>query len=436
MSIKQTFLVPLVFLAGLSLWLVSCDENADFPVGEDWINIDTKVYFIDSLTVNTSTFKFDSIIVSNPTRLLVGSYTDPVFGKTKSKSYVQLSNYNFSISDDAVFDSIALVLNYDDYFYNDTLVNQSYNIYKVLEKLEPNNDDDYYYNTSEFDYEPTPLASKNFTPYPKLEDSLHIRLEDTFGKNMFEEIRDDEITNSEEFLYRYKGLMIEPESNNTAILGYTVESFLRIYYTITNETEDVSYEFDIPFNSENSFNNISSEVEGTYFESLTDQDVYMPSYSADNACYIQAGTGIATRIEIPYIEKINEITGTGTILNADLKISLKQNSSTDNLFTEDALNIYIYNKNGEILGNLTDSNGEIAYGLIETENPEYNIITYSIPVKYFLDLKLSVVNDDNLFLAIYSENYNNSLNRYIFDGENASDDLKVKLELTYTIYDN
>ena len=198
----------------------------------------------------------------------------------------------------------------------------------------------------------------------------------------------------------------------------------------------MSNEFDITFNSSNSFNNISSDTQGTYFESLTDQDVYLPSYLTNNATYIQAGTGIATRIEIPYIEKINDIPGTGTILDANLKISIKQSSSTEILFTNDDLNIYIYNKNGEVLGILTDSAGETVLGLIENESSEYNIITYSIPLKYFLDLKLSTINDDNLFLAIYSQNYNDSLDRYIFNGEKASNDLKVKLELTYAIYDN
>ena len=198
----------------------------------------------------------------------------------------------------------------------------------------------------------------------------------------------------------------------------------------------MSNEFDITFNSSNSFNNISSDTQGTYFESLTDQDVYLPSYLPNNATYIQAGTGIATRIEIPYIERINDIAGTGTILDANLKISIKQSSSTEILFTNDDLNIYIYNKNGEVLGSLTDSAGETVLGLIENESSEYNIITYSIPLKYFLDLKLSTINDDNLFLAIYSQNYNDSLDRYIFNGEKASNDLKVKLELTYAIYDN
>ncbi|MDO5969421.1 DUF4270 family protein [Flavivirga aquimarina] len=437
MSIKQVIAVPLVFLTILLLCLVSCEEDSTLPVGENWIDVNTKVYFIDTLTVKATTFKFDSIIVSDASRLLIGAYTDPVFGISKSKSYIQLSNSVFSLDDDAVFDSITLVLKYDDYFYNDTIPTQKFNVYRVTQKIEPNDDDDLFYNTTDFTYDDmAPLASESFLAYPKKEDSVLIHLDNTFGKTLFDDIKDNEINDSEEFLYRYKGLLIEADTDNTAILGFSSESLLRIYYTIPGEIEDVSYEFDIAFNTNNTFNNISSDYLGTHFESLNDQDINLPSSSTDDASYIQAGTGISTRIEIPYIERINEIQGTGTILDANLKVSIKQNSSTDNLFTKDSLNIYIYNKNGEVLSNLVDEAGDTALGLIDYESSEYNIIVYSIPLKYFLDLKLETINDDNLFLAIYSQNYNESLDRYILNGENASDDLKAKLELTYAIYDN
>ena len=434
MSIKQVIAVPIVLLATLCLALVSCTNNTILPVGENWINVSTKVYSIDTFTVRSSTFKFDSIIVSGANRLLIGAYTDPVFGISKSQSYVQLSNSMYSLDKNTIYDSIAVVLKYDNYFYNDTIPSQKFNIYRVTQKIEP--DDVSFYNTTDFTYDTTPIGSHNFLAYPKKEDSLHILLNNAFGKSLFDDIKNNDINNSEEFLYRYKGLLIAPDVGNTAILGFTYNSYLRIYYSIPNETNETSYYFDLTFNSTNSFNNISSDTQGTYLETLTNQDVYLPSYLTNNTTYIQAGTGIATKIEIPYIEKINDIPGTGTILDANLKISIKQSSSTKTLFTKDSLNIYLYNKNGEVLGNLTNTAGDTVLGLIESENSEYNTITYSIPVKYFLDLKLKTINDDNLFLAIYSQNYNDSLDRYIFNGENASNNLKVKLELTYAIYDN
>tara|TARA_R110002050_G_scaffold300364_1_gene469429 strand:- start:39325 stop:40635 length:1311 start_codon:yes stop_codon:yes gene_type:complete len=436
MTLKQVIAVPIATLM-LFVLMLSCDtNNSGLPVGEDWVNLDTKVYFIDTLSIEATTFKFDSLVTSNTSRLLIGSYNDPVFGITKSKSYAQLSNSTYGLDDDAVFDSIALILNYDNYFYNDTIPIQKINIYKVLDDIEPDDETDSFYNTTNFEYNNTPIASKNFIAKPKKDDSLHVSISYAYGKDIFDKIQQNEINNSDEFLKEYKGLLIEPDYNNTAVLGFLNTSFIRIYYSYEDgELEDDESTIDLPFNSSYSFHNISSNKEGTVFESLSNQEVQLPSTLTNNNSFMQAGTGIATRINIPNIESIYDVAGTGIIIDANLKISIKQNSSTKNLHTNDSLNVYIVNKKAEILSVLTDVQGNTALGRIENEDSEFNIIDYSIPVKYFLNLKLTDLNADNLFLAIYPKDFNSSVNRYLLNGEKVSGNIKSKLEITYAIYD-
>ncbi|MFI1773231.1 DUF4270 family protein [Thalassobellus citreus] len=436
MTLKQVIAVPIITFLLLAS-ILSCEtDNNGFPVGEDWINLDTKVYFIDTLSIENTTFKFDSLITSNTNRLLIGLYNDPVFGITKSKSYVQLLNSTYGLADDAVFDSVALILNYDHYFYNDTIPVQKINIYEVLDDIEPDDETNSFYNTTNFNYNTTPLASKSFIAKPKKDDSLHVSISNTFGKDIFDKIQLNTINNSDEFLKEYKGLVIEPDDNNTTVLGFSNTSFLRIYYSFENdELEDGEKTIDLPFNSSYSFHNISSNKQGTVFESLPDQETLLPSTITDNNSFLQAGTGIATRINIPNIESIYDIDGDGIIIDANLKISIKQNSSTKNLHTNDSLNVYIINRKAEILSPLTDTQGNTVLGRIVNEDSEFNIIDYSIPVKYFLNLKLTDINADNLFLAIYPKDFNSSVNRYILNGEEASQNIKSKLELTYAIYD-
>lgn len=435
MTLRQIIVVPIVTFI-LFVSILSCEtDNSGFPVGEDWINLDTKVYFIDTLSIEVSTFKFDSLTTSNTSRLLIGSYNDPVFGITKSKSYAQLSNSIYSLDDEAVFDSIALILNYDSYFYNDTIPSQKINVYQVTDDIEPDDDTDNFYNTTNFIYNSAPIASKSFIAKPIKDDSLHVTINNTFGKDIFDKIQQNKINNSGEFLNEFKGLLIEPDDNNTAVLGFSNTSFIRIYYSNDDELEDDDKTLDLPFNSSYSFHNISSNTQGTQFESLSDQEIQLSSTHTDNTSYMQAGTGIATRINIPNIESIYDIEGSGIIIDANLKLSIKQNSSTKNLHTNDSLNVYIVNKKAEILTVLTDVQGTTVLGLIENEDSEFNIIDYSIPVKYFLNLKLTSIDADNLFLAIYPKDFNSSVNRYILNGEEASENIKSKLELTYSIYD-
>ena len=439
MTIKQVVRTPIFLLSILFTIIISCEETGtDIPIGEDWFNVDTKVYFSDSMTVNVSTFKFDSIIVSSTNRLLVGAYDDLILGHTKCKTYAQLGLSEFDIDDEAIYDSIALILNYDNYFYNDTIPTQNLSIYEVNEDIKYIDDDeDFFYNTNTFDIgdDPTPIGTKSFIAKPKKDDSLHITINNTFGKTLFDKILDNDITNSDEFLDEYKGLLIEPDDNNTTVLGFAKDSFLRVYYTVENESENEENTIDIAFNSVNSFHNISSNIDETDFASLTDQEINLPSTSLNNTSVIQGGTGLSTRIDIPNIESVYDIPGTGTIIEAYLKLSLKENSSSDLLHTRDSLNVYIINNKGDVVTTLTDYTGEAALAIIESTSDEFNEVTYSIPVAYFLDLKLTEINGDELYLALYSQDFNQSVDRYIINGEEADNTLKAKLELTYAIYD-
>lgn len=436
MTIKQTFTLPILTIILLCFCVAACSKDEEnFPVGEDWINLDTNVYFIDTLTLNTSTFKFDSIIVSGTERLLVGAYNDPVFGTVKSKSYIQLDNTEYSLDSDAVYDSIAVILKYDDYFYNDTIPQQTFNIYKVTEDIEYQEDAESYYNTSTFKIDSTILGTKTFIAKPKKEDSLHIRISDNFGKELFNQILNNTINNSDDFQQAYKGILIDADINNSAMLGFLKSSVVRVYYTVDDELEADESAFDLTFNSTNSFHNVSSNKTGTAFENLTSQTTYLESSKTNENTFTQGGTGIATRIDIPNLETLYDIPGTGAIANANIKLSIKQNSNTKNLYTTDSLSVYIIDKKANLISTLTDSQGATVLGTIIDEDTEFNITTYNIPVKYFLNLKLTNNNSDNLFLAVYPKDFTQSVNRYVFYGNNSTDNLKSKLEITYASYD-
>ena len=277
----------------------SPDEDITLQIGEDYVASNTKVYFIDSLTVKASTIQFDSLIVSYPNRLLIGAYNDPTFGVTQSRSFIQLENYDYEINNDAIYDSIALTLYYDKYFYNDTIPNQQFKVFEVLDDIEP--DGGGYYNSTNFNYNNTPIAVKYFSPKPYKNDSLFIKIDDVFGATLFNKIKDDDINNIDEFLNEYKGLVITAnENSNTSILGFAKHSLLRIYYSLQAEEEIIEKSINFSFNKANTFNQTTSDQAGTYFETIIDQETILLSTETDNSSFIQSGTGIATRIDIPY----------------------------------------------------------------------------------------------------------------------------------------
>lgn len=412
----------------------SCsEESSTYAVGDKWINSNTKVLFFDTLTVASSSFKFDSILVSATPRLLIGAYRDPEFGLVKSKVFTQLSSTVYTIDSDAVYDSIVIILKYDGYVYNDTLQQQQFSVHRVMEEIKP--DEDYYYNTTTFNYSNETIGISSFTPRPVQQDYLHIKLDDSFGKELYDNLQQKDITNSNELLQEYRGLLIDADDSNTAILGFSPQSLLRIYYTIPDETDDIEGTLDMPFSTTNSFHNISSNFNNTYFDSIENQTTYLPSTSTNNQTFIQAGTGIATRIDFPYMESLNNIEGTGALLEAHLKISLKKPLSESGLKTRDSLQFYIINQRSEILSEVYNYDGSTVLGYITQQDDEFNILTYTVPIKYYLDNKAEDYDGDNWYLVMYSQQFNSSLDRYIFFAEENPEDYKMKLELTYALYD-
>lgn len=412
----------------------SCsEESSTYAVGDEWINSNTKVLFFDTLTVASSSFKFDSISVSATPRLLIGAYRDPEFGLVKSKVFTQLSSTVYTIDSDAVYDSIVIILKYDGYVYNDTLQQQQFSVHRVMEEIKP--DEDYYYNTTTFNYSNETIGISSFTPRPVQQDYLHIKLDDSFGKELYDNLQQKDITNSNELLQEYSGLLIDADDSNTAILGFSPQSLLRIYYTIPDETDDIEGTLDMPFSTTNSFHNISSNFNNTYFDSIENQTTYLPSTSTNNQTFIQAGTGIATRIDFPYMESLNNIEGTGALLEAHLKISLKKPLSESGLKTRDSLQFYIINQRSEILSEVYNYDGSTVLGYITQQDDEFNILTYTVPIKYYLDNKAEDYDGDNWYLVMYSQQFNSSLDRYIFFAEENPEDYKMKLELTYALYD-
>lgn len=422
----------------IMLSILSCDQpdEIDADVGNSFVDVSSKVFFIDTLSIETSTFRFDSITANSPPRLLIGNYEDPTFGKVKSKTYLQVANSNFFIDDEATYDSIAFVLDYDGYFYNDTLAPHKFYMYEVTEEIKP--EENAYYNTTEFEYDPNPIGEANFWPKPRREvDSVFVRINHEFGQEMFESIQTNEINSTEEFIDNYKGFLIEGDVQNSSVVGFRPSSFLRIYYTLENEFGNDERVFDIPIAIANTFNNISSETTGTVFDAIEDQETVLPSSSNDDNTFIQNGIGIVTRVEVKDAKSIYNIPGDGVLLNATLKLTLKKRSRIENRPVRDSLGVFIVNNKSEITGNLIDQLvNEPVIGFMNSDQQEFDIVTYEFFILPFLEQLLNAETDEEVFLAIFSQDFGSSINRYVLYGEDNEDELRAKIELLYAVYDD
>ena len=145
----------LILLFAMTVFSCGTDSDAgEFVVGSDYLALSNKVVLIDTVSVEMSTINFDSLVTSNQSRILVGNYDDPIYGKVKSNSYFQLASSSYALmsggsdteTTNYVFDSISMILKYDNYYYGDTTKVQTFNIHRLLQKVKPNTEDNNFYN--------------------------------------------------------------------------------------------------------------------------------------------------------------------------------------------------------------------------------------------------------------------------------------------------
>ncbi|MDO6818779.1 DUF4270 family protein [Zobellia sp. 1_MG-2023] len=430
-------LVVFVFL----ILLTSCSSDtlngSDFEAGDTFTDSDIRVIQLDTMTVDFSTMKFDSIDTSQSARMLVGKYNDPVFGTVKTASFMELVPSSYSIDTDAEYDSITFLLRPDGYFYNDTLQTSTLLIKQVNESLEPA-DGINFYNTSVINYDQENLGSLTYTPRPLSTDSLEIKINNTFGQALFDNLQQQNISTYDEFKNYFHGITVQPdENNNASIQGFSLASNMRLYYSIAGENERIQYYTDFSLNIASSpipfFNQICAEDPNSYLTALTDQETNLYSSETEYQSFIQSGIGIATRIEFPHIKSVFNIQGQGTLLDASLKIAPIIGSYNDLLMLRDTLSVFIVDQNNELSGQLYATDGSAALAILNRNDQEFNDIYYELPLSGYLEGLLSVDLESSDALILLPSNYNSTVDRFVLNTDINT--TGTTLELTYAIYD-
>ncbi len=435
----------LLILSGFLI--VSCDsdvDQGDFVVGADYLTIKNKVISIDTLTVNVSSIKLDSLVTSSESRILVGNYDDPLFGKVKSDSYFQVATTSFNLysqnSDtDAtgyVFDSIAMIMRYDDYYYADTTKIQTLDIHRVLKNFKPNVDDDSFYNSSSLAYDNVSLGSITYKPKPLGRDSINIKLDNQFGAALFAKFKNNEITTSDEFTEYLKGFVIKPStSTSNSIIGFNLSSVLRMYYSKGIGGTDDNYSMDFTISDiSKQFNAVSSDRTGTLIQDLPLSKMNLSSLYTGNKGFIQSGTGIACRIDFPYIKQLNNIAEKGAIIEAKLIIKPEKNSFSKMFPLPQTLSVYVVDKLNRIRSNLTDSGGVTSVATLTNTNDEFDEnVDYELSLGTFLQKEMLKESDSQSGLLFTLPTLSKVVDRVVL-GDQASKESKIELQIYYITY--
>jgi len=436
-----------LLLLVLGIMMTSCNSDADageFVVGSDYLSVSNKVILIDTVTVDVSTINFDSLVTSSQSRILVGNYDDPIFGKVKSDSYFQLSAttyslYNESSDTDApnyVFDSIKMVLKQDKYFYGDTTKVQSLSIHRLTQKVKPNSDDDSFYNNSSLSYDAESLGSISFKPKPNSMDSVVMKLDNEFGNALFLKLKKLEISNSDEFIEYLKGFVIKSTSGtSSSIVGFNMSSALRLYYSKyqgDSETSLIKNFSILDFSKQ--FNNITLDRAGTQIQDLPVSSSKLSSLLTGNKAFIQSGTGLACRVDFPNIKQLKYLSEKGAIVDAELIIKPINNTYSVAYPLVDSLRVFVGDKLNRIKGTLNTVDGTAVYGLLNATSDEFNEnIGYKISIGAFLQAEMLKESDSRSSLILTLPSISKAVDRLVL-GDQKNSTNKIQLKIYYISY--
>jgi len=435
--------MKILILFFLGICCISCTsdaESGDLVVGSDFLGINNNVVLIDTMTVEMSTINFDSLATSATSRILVGNYDDPVYGKVKAQSYIQFGTNDFKIGNSSsdtetttyAYDSIALILRYDKYVYGDTTQVQTFKIHRLLQNIKPETGDTNLYNSSGFNFNSVPIGSVTFLPRPVSKDSLNVTLDQTFGTDLYQRLKTNQISNYNEFTDYFKGLVITSETS-ASVIGFGAGSVVRMYYSKRQDQEESSLYKDFSIlDLSKQFNNITLDRTGTVLQNLPASDDAIPSARTRNVGYVQSGTGIACRLDFPSIRNIKYLAEKGTIVDAELLLKPVRNSYSLKYPLRDSLNVYVSDKRNRISGLLLGSDGAQLYGKLNMTADEFNEnITYSLKLGNFLQQQVSETSTSSLIVTL--PNFPKGVDRILL-GDQSNTENKLKLKIYYISY--
>lgn len=352
------------------LAFTACEDD-DYEAGSRWVDTELQIFSLDTMKVKTYTIQLDSVATSGKSLLMVGKHQDPDFGKVKANAFFQLSPEALSLNNTAIFDSVSLLLLYDSYAYGDTLSPNTIKVHPLSQRIRLNSDTGALYNTSQISYE-NEIGSKTYYPRPNTENRyVRISLDNSFGANLFQIMQYNDIPDVETFYQYFKGFALTySESDNSVVRfkgetvdtltvgGENIGSVMRIYYhyasTDGSEPEVEMFDFDISTTYQ--FNQFASDFSGTPLEGLT-PDNPLPSESTGNKSYMQAGLGIFTRIQIPYLKNLYNIDQNIFVIDSYLNLRPVNNTYTYPYQLPGELYYYIGDRLDNLVGSFTDSSG-------------------------------------------------------------------------------
>lgn len=384
---------------------------------------------VDTFNLQSSMFLEDSLISSNLSSVLLGSYVDPIFGEFNSEFYTQfqLSGLSPSFGDLSTIkiDSVVLGLEYNGYYGG--LDQQVFEVYELKQDLFL---DSVYYSFQTKDVYETNLMNvekSQIQPDPinqsviaglKVDPQLRLHLDTSFARRILNMSgsNPDIFSSNEKFRSYFKGLNIRVNNSNQSVGKGGVFYFnlndplskLTIYYSQSG----IKKTFDLLINNECAdfnhikINNPSKITDAILNPALTEEEVYLQANK--------------TRVHYTF-NTINQIPKNAIIHSAKLELPVSY-ESFDNFYPSSEL----------VASTKLKSSDNYFYSINQSATYSDFSKSYVFDLRDYVQL---VVNNkiENNGVYLNSKKMLTSSERIVLNGTKTINKKQPKLNIIYTI---
>lgn len=440
----------------LSIFIFGCDSSSK---SSDDFDPD-RIVIVDTSKIVASTVFIDSLYTSGSGGV-VGQYNDPYLGLINAKTFFKVGlGVGFEPSRDfedniipIEYDSLVFIGYYaDQKFYGDTLIKQTLRIHQLKEELEFEDDAYGFFSNHLFEYANEPLGEIRFLAKPLRyrysdysgEDydergDLRIPLSNKFGENLVEMAmkQNDTLLDRVKWSRFFEGIaLVGSKEDDAAIIKISdvdAKTKIRLYYHDTEGESPHEGRFhDFPIEKSNfNFTNYSADRSKTFLTGLTNQSNDIKSTETDDLTFIQCGTGLATKIEIPYWDQIILREDVGNLLKVELEL-YPLNLSYREYAMPHLLNIYTIDEDNELINQLVGEKQKPIESLFYYDDDIFINSHFKIDLTSYLKPKLEDFESENIQLLIMPNvsSMGSFVERIVFTNEKKSD-YRFKLKATF-----
>ncbi|MET7000800.1 DUF4270 family protein [Chitinophaga defluvii] len=401
---------------------------------------ETNYTITDTLTVDMRTIQLDSVITSNQATLLIGQKQDPSFGKITAGTFFQLKLPANTLETKALYDSLELLIKPNGFVYGDSTTTQEIQVFPVLEKIQPSTDNYYLYNTSNFATGSTTLGTFNGIIRPNVDTLLHIKMSDAKGAEIFDLFKNkaDEVSSQNNFQEYLQGLALQAGTNSTLVNGFQGSEstvIMRLHYHLDGLDVEKKYIDFTLYNPQVQFNRIQADRTGTALSSLAPGVDGLLSDATGNSTFIQAITGVVTRIDIPYLKSLPAVSKYFKLIQASLVVAPIAGTYNDYQLPY-RLTLCAANNKNMVTDTLPDPvNGYAQYGNLVIDNMLHEKTAYTYDITRYCINEINSTNYTTRGLVLIPSAYDarTRLDRTII-GDQKNKTNRIKIQVYYLSY--